>query len=100
MPITPPRASTSFTRCDLPGPPTAGLHGIAPIVSKLTASNSVLQPSFAAACAASQPACPPPITNTSYLNASRAPLLSKAFAHYLNWLFYSIDRQGGPVAFS
>src|ERR1700679_2655745 len=69
MPIMPPSASTSLTRCDLPGPPTAGLQGMAPIVSRLTARRSVLQPNFAAACAASQPACPPPITTTSYFRA-------------------------------
>src|SRR3954466_16027666 len=43
----------------------AGLHDIWPIRSKLRVTRAVFAPSLAAADAASQPACPPPITMTS-----------------------------------
>ena len=64
-PITPSRASISLTRWPLPKPPIAGLHDISPIVSILWVKSAVLTPILADAAAASQPACPPPITTTS-----------------------------------
>jgi len=65
-PIRPPSASTSRTTIPFAGPPTLGLHGIKPIVSKFIVIIKVLTPFLLAACAASIPACPPPITITSY----------------------------------
>src|SRR3954469_25035621 len=64
-PITPPRASISRTRCPLAVPPTAGLHGMCAIVSRLRVQIATAQPRRAAACAASTPAWPAPITMTS-----------------------------------
>lgn len=45
----------------------AGLHDIAPIVSKRCVTSAVDAPRRAEAAAASQPACPPPMTITSKL---------------------------------
>ena len=64
-PMTPSRASTSRTRWPLPNPPMAGLQDISPMVSKRWVINAVHAPARHAACAASAPACPPPITMTS-----------------------------------
>jgi len=64
--MAPPRASISRTRWPLAGPPTDGLHGIAASKSIFIVRSRVWQPSRAAAYAASQPACPPPTTITSY----------------------------------
>ena len=66
--ITPSRASISLTRWPLPTPPTAGLHDIWATRSRLIVRRSVLAPIRPAASAASQPACPAPITITSYMN--------------------------------
>ena len=46
-------------------PPIEGLHGILPIIFLLRVIKSVFAPIFAAANAASSPACPPPMTITS-----------------------------------
>src|SRR5260221_5660425 len=51
--------------CPLPTPPMAGLHGIRPILLGSRVMRRVFDPSFAAACAASMPAWPPPTTITS-----------------------------------
>ena len=64
--MAPPRASISRTKCDLPIPPIAGLQLIWPKVSILCVNNNVCAPIRAAARAASVPACPPPMTTTSY----------------------------------
>ena len=64
-PIMPPRASISRTICPLAMPPTAGLHDICAILFMSIVTRHVLAPMLAAAQAASHPACPPPITNTS-----------------------------------
>src|SRR5689334_1845056 len=66
-PIRPSSASTSRTRWPLPRPPTAGLQDIAPMVEKRWVTSAVFAPMRAAAAAASQPACPPPMTMTSKL---------------------------------
>ena len=66
-PIAPPIASISRTICPLASPPIAGLHDICPIVSRFWVNISVRQPIRAAASAASIPACPLPMTTTSYL---------------------------------
>ena len=66
LPISPPRASTSLTRCPFELPPIFGLQGIMAILSTLTVNTTVLNPILAAARAASQPACPAPITAISY----------------------------------
>ena len=66
FPISPPRASISLTKCPLELPPICGLHGIFAIASKLIENISVFIPSLADASPASQPACPAPITATSY----------------------------------
>src|ERR1044071_6252454 len=65
-PITPPRASISRTRWPLAIPPIAGLHDICAIRSRFIVTIAVLRPMRAQARAASQPACPAPITTTSY----------------------------------
>src|SRR5262249_2130770 len=61
----PSSASISRTRWPLPKPPIAGLQDIAPIVANRWVISAVRAPMRAAAAAASQPACPPPITMTS-----------------------------------
>ena len=68
-PMNPPSASISRTICPLAMPPTAGLQLICPILFISIVMRHVLDPRFAAAAAASQPACPAPITITSYLNS-------------------------------
>ena len=65
-PICPPKASISLTICPLATPPTAGLHDMEAILAMSMVSNSVRDPRRAAAEAASQPACPPPMTIISY----------------------------------
>src|SRR3972149_8556314 len=64
-PIRPPSASISVTRCPLAVPPIAGLRGICAPVSGDSVNTAVRQPRRAAAQAASQPACPAPMTATS-----------------------------------
>ena len=64
-PICPPRASISRTICPLAIPPTAGLHDICAILFMSIVMSSVRAPMLAEAVAASQPACPPPMTITS-----------------------------------
>ena len=76
-PICPPSASISRTICPLAIPPTAGLQLICPILFMSIVIRQVLEPKFAAA-AASQPACPAPITITSYLKSILPYLLSNA----------------------
>ncbi len=65
-PMMPPSASTSRTRWPLAMPPTAGLHDICAIKSRLSVNRAVFSPRRAAAMAASHPACPAPTTTTSY----------------------------------
>ena len=77
-PICPPSASISRTICPLAIPPTAGLQLICPILFMSIVIRQVLEPKFAAAAAASQPACPAPITITSYLKSILPYLLSNA----------------------
>ena len=67
-PIWPPKASISLTICPFAIPPTAGLQLICPILFISMVMRQVAAPILAAAAAASQPACPAPITMTSYLN--------------------------------
>ncbi|EJX09655.1 hypothetical protein EVA_02234 [gut metagenome] len=52
-------------------PPMAGLQLICAILFMSMVIRQVLEPRLAAAAAASQPACPAPITITSYLNSIR-----------------------------
>src|SRR5690242_10321893 len=75
-PISPPSASTSRARFPFPTPPTAGLQDLFAIVPREHVSRRVERPIRAAACAASQPACPAPTTTTSKLIV--APSLSDA----------------------
>ena len=70
LPISPPRASISLTRCPLELPPIFGLHGISAILSTLTVKITVSKPSRAQARAASQPACPAPTTTTSTFSST------------------------------
>ena len=65
LPISPPSASISRTKCPFEVPPTFGLHGIIAMLSILTVKQIVFKPSLALAKAASQPACPAPTTTTS-----------------------------------
>ena len=66
--ICPPMASISRTICPLAIPPIAGLHDICAILFMSMVTKQVFAPMLAAAQAASQPACPPPMTSTSYFN--------------------------------
>src|SRR5215470_17316894 len=63
--MIPPSASISLTRWPFAMPPMAGLQDICPTRSRLRVTSAVDEPSRAAAEAASQPACPAPITITS-----------------------------------
>ena len=65
LPMIPSRASISRTRCPLPSPPMAGLQDITPMLSRRRVTRATLTPRRAAACAASTPAWPPPMTTTS-----------------------------------
>src|SRR5258706_14482682 len=64
-PITPPSASISRTRCPFVVPPSAGLQGMCATVACDSVQRPTLTPRRAAACAASTPAWPAPITTTS-----------------------------------
>ena len=64
-PMTLSRASISRTRWPLARPPMAGLQDISPMVVRRWVRSRARAPSRADAAAASQPACPPPITITS-----------------------------------
>ena len=66
IPISPPSASTSLTKCPLAVPPMLGLHGINPIASRFIVHTNVFNPILAVANPASQPAWPAPTTTTSY----------------------------------
>ena len=66
--IIPPAASISLTRCVFPKPPIAGLQDIWPMELFDMLIRQVLSFFLCAAWAASHPACPPPITITSYLS--------------------------------
>ena len=66
LPISPPNASISLTRCPFDVPPILGLHGMFATHSKLIEKSNVLCPFLLQANAASHPACPAPITATSY----------------------------------
>src|SRR5688500_8695698 len=63
--ITPPSASISRTRCPLPTPPIDGLHDMRPMSARLKVASATRAPRRAAAAAASTPAWPAPMTNTS-----------------------------------
>ena len=65
LPISPPNASISLTRCPFDVPPMLGLHAIMAIASALTVKHIVLSPSLDDARAASHPAWPAPTTTTS-----------------------------------
>ena len=65
FPISPPKASTSRTKCPFELPPILGLQGIKAIPSIVTVNMIVRIPSLALERAASQPACPAPMTHTS-----------------------------------
>ena len=56
LPISPPNASTSFTRWLFAGPPTEGLHDITPILSRVIVTTAVFMPNLAQASEASIPA--------------------------------------------
>ena len=61
----------NFSPC--PMPPTAGLQLICAILFISMVIRQVFAPKLAEAQAASQPACPAPITITSYLNSMHPP---------------------------
>ena len=65
IPVNPPKASISLTICPFAIPPIAGLQLIWAILFISIVMRSVSEPRFAAAHAASQPACPAPTTITS-----------------------------------
>ena len=64
-PISPPSASSSRTRWPFAVPPMEGLQGIIASESRFSVTSSVLWPMRAQASAASQPACPAPMTTAS-----------------------------------
>ena len=66
LPISPPSASISLTKCPFELPPIWGLQGIFATASKLIENTNVFIPSLAAANPASHPAWPAPITAISY----------------------------------
>ncbi len=63
----------------LAGPPIDGLHGIMATLLISSVNRAVLAPIFAAANAASIPACPPPTTIISYMTS--LPLNALVFYH-------------------
>ena len=65
MAVKPPSASISRTICPFAMPPMAGLQLICAILFMSIVIRHVRLPMFAAAAAASHPACPAPITNMS-----------------------------------
>ena len=81
IPIWPPNASISRTICPLAIPPTAGLQLICPILFMSMVISRVFDPMLAAAVAASQPACPAPITIMSYLKS--IVFIYYLFSYYL-----------------
>ena len=70
MPVYPPSASISLTICPFAMPPIAGLQLIWAILFMSIVIKHVFLPKLAAAAAASQPACPAPITSMSYSNVT------------------------------
>src|SRR2546429_8540075 len=64
--MPPPRVFPSPPPFPFAIPPMAGLHDIWPMVSRFWVSRRVRAPARAASAAASAPACPAPITMTSY----------------------------------
>ena len=63
-PISPPSASTSYTKCPFAVPPIEGLQGKFAIASSDIVKSTVSTPIRADASAASIPACPAPMTTT------------------------------------
>src|SRR5690606_17263591 len=76
IPDTPPNASISRTIWPFATPPMAGLQDICAMVFIFMVHNNTFEPIWAAACAASHPACPAPTTITSY------------FGNIFNWMFH------------
>ena len=65
IPISPPSASISQTRCPFAVPPMLGLQARKPMLSRFNVSNKVFSPILDVASALSHPACPDPTTITS-----------------------------------
>ena len=78
--ICPPKASISRTICPLAIPPMAGLHDICAILFISMVTRQVFAPMLAEAVAASHPACPPPITITSYFR-----IMWQNYKNYCNY---------------
>lgn len=101
-PISPPRASTSRTRCPFAVPPIAGLQDIRPIAAGSMVIRPVAHPILADARAASIPACPPPITITenrstwnsslSYTEAGEYPIKYLVGCHLAGDLCQVVQR--------
>ncbi|PSR74539.1 hypothetical protein PHLCEN_2v9716 [Hermanssonia centrifuga] len=88
FPTKPSRASTSRTRVPFPTPPIDGLQDSSPIVSSFCVKRTVRAPVRAAPAAASQPAWPPPITQTTKKKDMHN--FSRKLGLYLfRWAFYS-----------
>jgi hypothetical protein len=68
IPVSPPNASISRTICPFAIPPIAGLQDICANFDMSIVMIRTSDPRFAAAAAASHPACPAPTTMTSKLN--------------------------------
>src|SRR5699024_9445996 len=88
FPMTPPSASTSRITFPLAGPPNDGLHGMKATVSRFKVSIDVLAPIRAAATPASHPACPAPITITSYCPASNVIYVHPFRLSVIDLFFY------------
>ena len=86
LPISPPSASISRTRCPLELPPILGLQGMRATLSMLTVNIIVSNPRRAAARAASHPACPAPTIMMSYVSSTfiRIVLPKSASSHVMH----------------
>ena len=82
MPDIPPKASISLIIWPFATPPIAGLQDIRARVSKFCVTNSTFEPRVAAACAASQPAWPPPTIITSYVSSNFILFLLESYQKY------------------
>src|SRR5262249_38287142 len=83
IPITPPSASISRTRCPFAVPPIAGLQGMCAIVSIDSVQIAMSRPMRAAAHAASTPACPAPITMISWCLFPNAEPFEDDLQHFV-----------------
>ena len=99
IPISPPNASISLTKCPFAVPPILGLQGIIAIESKLIVHINVFNPNLAHAKAASHPACPAPTITISNSPALYFIITYSYFPQQksLNILFTKSSSNSDPV---